>query len=713
MALTAPFFLHAFTIYPDACASVLVVTGLLAFVRSGEALAPCDRIDATLSRSRAPSCTASPSRACHGCTRDMRCSPRSWVRQSSAGSRSPGAGARRSPSSPYRLPERCRAGSRSSRSSTAPPNPAAPYGGYTQTSWTNVVPGLTGLLVDQQFGLFATAPVLVWSADRARGDAVAPVTGRGPHERSLGARRRDSAARDRAVCAGDLRLSDVVGRPQCTGAFSRAGGVAAGSTARGGVGPGTNRDLAVADAVGAVLERRRSRGRSWSPAAARWPSPPGPRLLPGRDGSRPSSTWAAVCRACIAVRLPVTLAQTATWVGLLALVWLVVRAVERARADGRPSFARCGRQSPRPSAIMIGAERVVADRGRVPASSRPRRRWRSINRAGETCALTGSARSSRCRDRSGFRADTTRAAVLSEPAAWTRRPDRWSPRSPALVAAAHCPPDAIDCACARDKTTIALTMTVGRTASPAFTFDLRSVSVGRWRPTRRLQSADAGHASPRAPARRRRRTADASSLEPLAVSPDVAADRRPADFAVGLRRRRRVLPRRRGISRADRILGAAGRRGHGGRAPARRARGARSSAAQRAHRQPRDARGRRTTPGVGSGPGRGTARDASAAGAEPRDGLANSGGTGSAARPIASRATATCGCSASGWRSSEPDHAHHVVALHLQLPEVEVDGVADVERSVAAHHADVVGEVERAVDVESRSSAPCSRLPRD
>jgi hypothetical protein len=39
------------------------------------------------------------------------------------------------------------------------PNPAAPYGGYTQSSIANVPRGLTGLLIDQQFGILANAPV--------------------------------------------------------------------------------------------------------------------------------------------------------------------------------------------------------------------------------------------------------------------------------------------------------------------------------------------------------------------------------------------------------------------------------------------------------------------------------------------------------------------------------------------------------------------------
>ncbi|HKB10577.1 MAG TPA: hypothetical protein VKD69_07980, partial [Vicinamibacterales bacterium] len=39
------------------------------------------------------------------------------------------------------------------------PNPAAPYGGYTQSSLANVPRGLSGLLLDQQFGVLVNAPV--------------------------------------------------------------------------------------------------------------------------------------------------------------------------------------------------------------------------------------------------------------------------------------------------------------------------------------------------------------------------------------------------------------------------------------------------------------------------------------------------------------------------------------------------------------------------
>jgi hypothetical protein len=41
------------------------------------------------------------------------------------------------------------------------PSPAAPYGAYTQVAWRHIPPGLLGLLVDQQFGLVASAPVML------------------------------------------------------------------------------------------------------------------------------------------------------------------------------------------------------------------------------------------------------------------------------------------------------------------------------------------------------------------------------------------------------------------------------------------------------------------------------------------------------------------------------------------------------------------------
>ena len=41
------------------------------------------------------------------------------------------------------------------------PSPAAPYGGYTQSSLAHWIDGVPGLLFDQQFGLLSTAPILL------------------------------------------------------------------------------------------------------------------------------------------------------------------------------------------------------------------------------------------------------------------------------------------------------------------------------------------------------------------------------------------------------------------------------------------------------------------------------------------------------------------------------------------------------------------------
>ncbi len=57
------------------------------------------------------------------------------------------------------------------------PDPSAPYGSYTQMAVAHLAPGVPGLLIDQQFGLLASAPALAlaavslrtsgWRADRA------------------------------------------------------------------------------------------------------------------------------------------------------------------------------------------------------------------------------------------------------------------------------------------------------------------------------------------------------------------------------------------------------------------------------------------------------------------------------------------------------------------------------------------------------------------
>ena len=54
-------------------------------------------------------------------------------------------------------------------------DPSAPYGGYTQSSPANLLAGVPGLLVDQQFGLLWTAPVLLVAVC---GFAAMPMRGR-------------------------------------------------------------------------------------------------------------------------------------------------------------------------------------------------------------------------------------------------------------------------------------------------------------------------------------------------------------------------------------------------------------------------------------------------------------------------------------------------------------------------------------------------------
>lgn len=51
------------------------------------------------------------------------------------------------------------------------PSPSAPYGAYTQMALAHLKPGLPGLLFDQQFGLFASAPVLVLALVALRPEA--------------------------------------------------------------------------------------------------------------------------------------------------------------------------------------------------------------------------------------------------------------------------------------------------------------------------------------------------------------------------------------------------------------------------------------------------------------------------------------------------------------------------------------------------------------
>lgn len=160
VAFSAPFFVHAFAVYPDAPAGALVVIGLLAFVRIGATAEPSFRP----------------------------------VRQVQLGPFAAGAALAALPwlHTRYALLAAVLGAAVAGRlawhrrwidaglflatplisavgwfwffqSIYGTPNPTAPYGGYTQSAAAFIVTGLTGLLVDQQFGLLATAPVLAFA----------------------------------------------------------------------------------------------------------------------------------------------------------------------------------------------------------------------------------------------------------------------------------------------------------------------------------------------------------------------------------------------------------------------------------------------------------------------------------------------------------------------------------------------------------------------
>lgn len=161
-SFAAPFFFHSYAVYPDALGSVLVATGVLALVR--------------LEAGRA---TTALRWAVHGAA--LAALP--WLH-----TRFAVAAAVLGSCIALRLVARLRASGASARQARqaearavlaflAVPvisaaawfgyfhaiwgtfNPAAPYGGYTQTSASNVLRGLPGLLLDQQFGILPNAPV--------------------------------------------------------------------------------------------------------------------------------------------------------------------------------------------------------------------------------------------------------------------------------------------------------------------------------------------------------------------------------------------------------------------------------------------------------------------------------------------------------------------------------------------------------------------------
>lgn len=166
VAFSAPFFAHAFTVYPDAPAGVIVVIGLLAFVRAapteaGGSLEP-------------PADTAVGRLAVDVLLPGLALAALPWLHTRYAllaGALGVAIAARLLWARRLRAAAIFLAAPAVSAAGWflffhaiyGTPNPAAPYGGYTQSSVAYMLPGLTGLLADQQFGLFATAPVLAFA----------------------------------------------------------------------------------------------------------------------------------------------------------------------------------------------------------------------------------------------------------------------------------------------------------------------------------------------------------------------------------------------------------------------------------------------------------------------------------------------------------------------------------------------------------------------
>ncbi len=149
VALTAPFLFEAFTVYPDGLGAVLVMTGIVALVDP-------DRL-------------SSPQRAAgHGAALALlpwlhtRYALLAVVLGAALVVKRMANRDRRAPSLlafafvPV-LSAACWFLSFYLIYGTF--NPAAPYGGYTQSRLANVSRGLTGLLIDQQFGVLPNAPI--------------------------------------------------------------------------------------------------------------------------------------------------------------------------------------------------------------------------------------------------------------------------------------------------------------------------------------------------------------------------------------------------------------------------------------------------------------------------------------------------------------------------------------------------------------------------
>ncbi len=159
-SFAAPFFFHSYAVYPDALGSVLVATGVLALVRleTGRAVSPAGW-------------------ALHGAA--LAILP--WLHTRFAAAAvvlgACIAFGVRAHSDQLTVPAGARLRARTLLAFLAVPavgaaawfgyfraiwgtfSPAAPYGGYTQSSASNILRGLPGLLLDQQFGILPNAPV--------------------------------------------------------------------------------------------------------------------------------------------------------------------------------------------------------------------------------------------------------------------------------------------------------------------------------------------------------------------------------------------------------------------------------------------------------------------------------------------------------------------------------------------------------------------------
>lgn len=148
-SFAAPFFFHAYAVYPDALGSVLVATGVLALVRleTGQAITPARWAlhGAALAILPWLHTRFAVAAGVLGACLALRLAAGPRARALVAFLAVPAASAA--------------AWFGYFHAIWGTVNPAAPYGGYTQSSVSNILRGLPGLLLDQQFGILPNAPV--------------------------------------------------------------------------------------------------------------------------------------------------------------------------------------------------------------------------------------------------------------------------------------------------------------------------------------------------------------------------------------------------------------------------------------------------------------------------------------------------------------------------------------------------------------------------